>query len=107
MLAEQIARGAPVVPIGGLAAEIVPFLDATVAAPEPHQRHQIDLLIFGHGVDEAFDLAHHGILAIILQHIDHVVIGAVRPGVRIGSAFLDVEFTGFLDQKRHFFGRNG
>jgi len=31
----------------------------------------------------------------------------VRSGVRIRYAPLDVEFAGFLDQKTHFFDRNG
>ena len=80
---------------------------AAVAAAEPHQGDQIDLLVFGHGVDEAGDLAHHGIVAIVLEHIDHIVIGAIRPGIRIGRPLLDVEFAGFLDQKADLFGRNG
>ena len=52
------------------------------------------------------DLARDRIPAVVLEHIDHVVIGAVRSGIRIGGAFLDVEFPGLLDQKADFLGRN-
>jgi hypothetical protein len=97
----------PVAFLRGLAPEIVPLFDRAVAAPETHQRDQIDLLLFGQGIDEAGDLARHGIAAIVLKHIDHVVVGSVRPGIWIGVGLLDVEFTGFHDQKTNVFGRNG
>ena len=48
-----------------------------------------------------------GVAAVIGQHIDHVVIGAVRSGIGIGIPFLDVEFPRLLDQKADFLGRNG
>ena len=92
--------------ISRLAPQIVPFFDGAVAAPETHQRDQIDLLLFGQRVDEAGDLARHRIAAIVLQHIDHVVVGGVRPGIRIGVGLLDVEFAGFHDQITNVFGRN-
>ena len=63
--------------------QIVPFLEGGIAAPETHQGDQINPLVFGHGADEAGDLAHNGIIRIVLKHIDHLVIGAVGPGVRI------------------------
>ena len=39
--------------------QIVPFLERAVAASEPHQGDEIDLLVVAQGVDEAGDLARH------------------------------------------------
>ena len=70
------------------------------------QADKVDLLVGGQRPDEAGDLAHHGIGATILQHIDHIVVGSVRSGIRVGSHFLGVELAGLLDQKADFFSRN-
>src|ERR1019366_10540842 len=69
-LAEKIARGTAVAPLRSLAPQVLPLFDRAVATPETHQRDQIDLFVFGHGIDEAGDLAHNGIVAIILEHIE-------------------------------------
>ena len=102
--AEQIARGPPIAPFRGFTAQIVPFLDRAVAAAEPHQRDQIDLFLFGQGIDELGDFSHDRIVAVILQHIDHIVVGPIGPGIQVGRHILDIEFSRFLDQKSDFFG---
>ena len=81
-LAQEIAGCAAVAALRRLAAKIVPFLDAAVAAAEPHQRDEIDLLVFGKRVDEAGDLALDRVVGAILQHVDHIVIGGVRAGIQ-------------------------
>jgi hypothetical protein len=102
--AEQVARSPPIAPFRGFTAQIVPFLDSAVTAAEPHQRDQIDLFVFGQGINEFGDFPHDGIVAVIFQHIDHIVVGPIGPAVQVGRHIVDIEFSRFLDQKSDFFG---
>ena len=43
---------------------------------------------------------------VVLEHINHTVVGGIGSGVRIGRGFLDVELPSLLDQEADFFGRN-
>jgi Protein-L-isoaspartate(D-aspartate) O-methyltransferase (PCMT) len=49
---EQIGRGAIIVEPGGFLAQIVLLIDSTVAAAQPRQGHEVDLLVLGQGIDE-------------------------------------------------------
>jgi hypothetical protein len=61
--AEQIGRGAIVVGVGGLVAQIPPILEIAVTAAEPCQCDEIDLLIDIQLPDESGKLGEIGFLA--------------------------------------------
>src|SRR6266404_6392287 len=105
-LAQQIARGWTTASFRGLPPQVFPFLEGSVAAAEPHQRDEVDLLVLAQRIDETGDLARDRIAPVVLEHIDHVIISGVGSGARIGRGFLDVELPGLLDQEADFFGRN-
>jgi redox-regulated HSP33 family molecular chaperone len=77
-LAQEVTRGVTVPLAGGLVAQILPLVDRGVAAAQPHQCNEVNALILGERADEAGDLVEDRILPVILQHIDHVIIGCVR-----------------------------
>src|SRR5215208_4009298 len=74
-LAQEVTRGVTVPLAGGLVAQIFPLVNRGIAAAQPHQCNEIDALILGERADEAGDLADDRILPVILQHIDHIIIG--------------------------------
>jgi hypothetical protein len=92
---------------GSFGAQIVPIVEIAIAAAEPSQRHQIDLLVDGHGMDERNDLLHDRIVLVILQHSDLFVIARIRCVIRIGDHVLDVEFPRLHDDEAKLIFRDG
>src|SRR6516165_6399391 len=64
---EQIRGGALVVQANGFRPQVLPVLERAVAATEPSQGHQIDLLVLGQRPDEASQLRDNGIVGVVLQ----------------------------------------
>src|SRR5437762_4356256 len=67
---EQVVRGSPVVLTCRLRAQLRPVLDPAVAAAEPGERDEIDLLVLAECADETRKLAHDGVILMILEHGD-------------------------------------
>src|SRR6516225_1157953 len=63
---QQIRGRALVVQASGFRAQVLPIFERAVAATEPSQGHQIDLLILGQRPDEASQLRNNGIVGMSL-----------------------------------------
>src|SRR5262249_53717301 len=100
-LAEKILRSPVVMTPCSFSPQFSPILDRAVPAAKAHQGDEIDLLVGAQRIDEARNLTDNRIMAVILEHVDHAVIGTVRSSIRINQPFLDVEFARFDDEKFH------
>jgi hypothetical protein len=87
-------------------AQLIPFTQAAVAAAEPGQCDQIDLLILAHGGNEVRQLLIDSIVAAILQHAQVAVISRIGTVVRYSRYVLDVELARLEDHKADFLLRD-
>ena len=88
---EQIGGGALVASARGLAVKIVPLIHGSIAPAEPCQGNEIDLLILIERADERRQLFIDRIVGLVLEHVDHPVVGRIGPGFRIGDDILGLE----------------
>ena len=85
--------GAVVVGAGRFLAHGGPVGDGVIVAPEPGDGDQFDLLVLRHRVDERVQFLCDGVVAIVLQHLDVLVVGRIGGGVGLDGIFLGVEFA--------------
>jgi hypothetical protein len=73
--------GPRAVRVGWLFPEGEPILDSIVIAAQPRKGDEIDLLIFTEIGDERGQLLRDGIIPVILEHCDLIVVGCVGTSV--------------------------
>src|SRR5690606_1357850 len=95
--AEQIVRRALVPAPARLRAGRLPVAGPAVAAPEPRERDELDLLIGLEIADRAAHLADDGIARIVREDLPRPVVGRVR----YRHAFLHLELTYPVDDETH------
>lgn len=70
------------------------------------RRHQVDLPVLAHRIDETADFERGGVVATGFKHTHHVVVGGVGPRVGDGGQVLHLEQEGPGNDDLDLFGRN-
>jgi hypothetical protein len=95
--AEQIERGVFVMVTLGLGPDTLPLARIAITAPKPHQRDEFNLLIVVHRIDECRYFLADRVIGMLLEHVDHFVVGRIGARIFICCYVFGVKLVRFED----------